>query len=711
MYTRPWDPALFTNRAKEIHTFAAYLNGDTPRPTILFLRGDAGIGKSVLLRYLRDQCCKRLPLSDWRSIQAMSNDLFKEAFVQATTSQSVPFVLHNLGASPQGIDRPQEALPALMMLRRALANYGFRFPLFDTAAVKFLTAGRHSKAEIKAYFPSDAHPYVDQAINILTAAGSLWCPPAVLAAPLWSALKDDLGTWLDRYRQRRRLEHGELEEILSLDPLSELIDELPVFFARDLNTGMALDNASPRLVLFFDAHETFWRVDRDLSAGMYFERDDWLRRLLAELDRSSGIVTVVAGQEKPRWSLAPRDVISQQDIDLRTVENLNDSDASLYLDRVGIQDIAIKQRLLEIARVQKDEIHPLFLSLGAQSVLESARSGHSLTVDELPVAPGIMAAGRELIILLLKYTKAEIGFAVRALCACRSFDWDIYQIFAQSLHFIPTKPAFATLIQYHFVWKSESGAADSYRVHDLLRRLMHEHDTDGTVADAHGALERYYKQRVEQTLPTATLDDVVEAIFHANQVDWARGVEEWCSVIDEALQMGQYSVCDALVTLRESLLVETAYSRGRMAQSSGEYYRKGARYREAVNAFQTAIDAMTEALSSPDKAEEEDALTVKAAAMGRLAEIADIQSNYTEANTYSRAALAVYDVLMQRFPTSVEARHNRGVLLTLHGEVIRHLGQPIAAATSFRHAVAVQNGILRLDPEHVEAYNNRGNAL
>lgn len=354
--------------------------------------------------------------------------------------------------------------------------------------------------------------------------------------------------------------------------------------------------------------------------------------------------------------------------------------------------------------MQPDEIHPLYLALGAHAVLAAMQSGGPLIANDLLEVPGIVAAGRELIELLLQHTNADMNFAVRALCACRRFDWDIYQHLAMRLSFTATVPVFTILIQYPFVWTSEHDAPASYRIHDLLRRLMHEGDTDTIVAASHRELEAFYKQRV----PTGMLDDVVEALYHANQVEWARGVEEWCSVFEDAVRWGQYAVCDGLLTLGASLIVKTAYWRGRMAHSSGEYYQKAARYRDAEDAFRVAINAMDEAL---DESDEEDALTIKAATLGRLEEMANIRAQYEQADSHGREAFAVYDTLVRRFPISQEAKHNRAVLLQIHGQVESHLGRLIPAANCFRRAVAAHNGILHLNPDHVEAYNNRGNAF
>ena len=58
---------LFTDRHEAIRHFAAYLHDDVPRPTILCFHGDGGNGKSLLLRFLREHCCKRFRPEVWHS--------------------------------------------------------------------------------------------------------------------------------------------------------------------------------------------------------------------------------------------------------------------------------------------------------------------------------------------------------------------------------------------------------------------------------------------------------------------------------------------------------------------------------------------------------------------------------------------------------------------------------------------------------------------
>jgi hypothetical protein len=66
---------LFTDRHDAIKHFATLLNvalaADRPTPEkVLFFHGDGGNGKSLLLRFLRERCCKRLSPEGLRALSA-----------------------------------------------------------------------------------------------------------------------------------------------------------------------------------------------------------------------------------------------------------------------------------------------------------------------------------------------------------------------------------------------------------------------------------------------------------------------------------------------------------------------------------------------------------------------------------------------------------------------------------------------------------------
>jgi len=272
----------------------------------------------------------------------------------------------------------------------------------------------------------------------------------------------------------------------------------------------------------------------------------------------------------------------------------------------------------------------------------------------------------------------------------------------------PTTPAFTRLTRFSFIWRTEQHGQGWHRVHDLVRRLMHERGVEETVR-AHVVLEEYYRQRAASGDASA----LVEAIYHANRVEPERGVEEWASALTDALHYGQYGMCVALLTLRADLSIDTAYGRAQVAQAEGDYYKKVTRYSEAEQAYQETINAAGEVLmgSASDNDDIEGALILKAAALGLLAEVDDVQARFQPADLHYREALALHADIVHRFPASSIALHNRATLLQSFGQLQARLSEHVAAAISFRHAAADYNKVLALNPDHTEAYNNRGSAL
>lgn len=61
-----------------------------------------------------------------------------------------------------------------------------------------------------------------------------------------------------RRRVQRRLPKADAEEILSLAPEPDLIEQLPRLFAADLRGALADRAKHERVVLLFDTHEAFF---------------------------------------------------------------------------------------------------------------------------------------------------------------------------------------------------------------------------------------------------------------------------------------------------------------------------------------------------------------------------------------------------------------------------------------------------------------------
>lgn len=64
--------ALFTDRLRFRRLLAERIN-DPPTEKILFFHGSGGNGKSLLLKYLQKNMCKRLTPTQWQQIKGLLN--------------------------------------------------------------------------------------------------------------------------------------------------------------------------------------------------------------------------------------------------------------------------------------------------------------------------------------------------------------------------------------------------------------------------------------------------------------------------------------------------------------------------------------------------------------------------------------------------------------------------------------------------------------
>jgi hypothetical protein len=287
---------LFTDRYELTRLFAEYLNEESSRKTILFFHGDGGNGKSLLLKFLQQRCCKRFLPETWQQLQAIPKAEVAKvaAYIEKAKPEyciTVPAVLLDFSQNLIG-DRLKSPFDGLLMLRRNLAEafafaglpYRLRFPLYDFACVWYLyKTGNLEQA--KELLPSDELDFIAGIVD--------WASDRPIASLLKAGLGifgKHLGEQVKLFLQKRGLKKEDVKAIQGMEPHTELIDELPRLFAKDLNAAMAQQEELKRIVLFFDAHEAFWGHERDLPEEVFFQRDEWLRSLLRALDLDAGIL-------------------------------------------------------------------------------------------------------------------------------------------------------------------------------------------------------------------------------------------------------------------------------------------------------------------------------------------------------------------------------------------------------------------------------------
>jgi tetratricopeptide (TPR) repeat protein len=665
---------LFVDRTELCRLFLGLLNDDPPRSRILYLHGDGGNGKSLLLDYLRTRLAKRVTPDNWAYLAALPD---AECVAQAADAEDTqPAAIARLDVG-QG---PRDGFDAVLKLRRDLGGTGVRLPLFDFAVVTYLHKSRQlARERLHSLFPTDAIDLVQELASLLGPV-----PGASLVTAVLRVFDQRLGGWFQRDRQRRGLADTQVAEIDRMDHETELIRALPRYFAGDLNAALGLPGAPDRAALFVDAHEAFWGRERDLVGDLYFGRDEWLRRLLNALDPAAGVVAVVAGREPPRWAEAPTFPIP--DFDLRRVGDLAEADALAYLARAGVADPALRQRLCDDARVGPDAVHPFSLGLGADLALVAARRGVPLSEEDLRLGPGAGNRRRRLVDRLLRYVDAELRDAVRAVAVCRSFDRAVYGYLGEELGFAASRAGFGVLTGFSFVRRIDR---DRYRVHDLLRRLQAD-EGDELGREANAAMERYYRRLVEAGNEPA----LVDAIYHANRIDWRRGVGEWVEAFAGALRVRRFGRCGALMEIRDELAYEGRLAEALLATQEAEYWHRQARLDEARAAYTEALTALDALLD--DGVPVPEVLNDRGNVLVGLGDLEEARGHAPGAEARYRAAVESLAAASGADPTNFEYLSNLGGALVRLGDTEARAGDRGAARRSFDRAFAVVAAAVRL---------------
>ncbi|MGB7893260.1 MAG: hypothetical protein WCF82_15330, partial [Microcoleus sp.] len=562
---------LFTDRHEFTRRFAFYLNEDPPREQILYFYGDGGNGKSLLLKHLQVNCCKRFSPQVWQQWRALPEERAAEVadFVRSAepkTYTPIPAVRHDFGLISIKEDKPQDRFYGLLMLRRNLAEaakrYKFKFPNYDFACFWYLLNKGESNATLEQLFPDDVMELLTPAIEAL--AGF----PLVTQAVALLKWRDKLGgikRAMELIKNRLGVSDDKAEEICRKDIDTELIDCLPKLFADDLNAAMAGRNKPERLVMLFDTHENLWDEKRSFQGIKFWYQDEWFRRLLKALHFKAGIVVAVAGRDCPvtqlRWPNASKFPIPEHLIDAQLVGHLSAADARDYLHKVEIDKADLADAVIRYASVNYDEtwdnlqVHPFYLGLCADVVLAERRRGIELLSSDFARIPKLENKTAELTDRLLSYVDREVRSAVHSLSACRAFDEDLYIKLGAGCHFQASSANFEILTSFSFVWKEPQRGEKWYRIHDLLRRLDADRDNQKT-RRTHEVLEGYYR----------ALGNVAEAIYHANRLDWQRGVKEWVEVFEKALRLSRYGECESLLAVRSELWIKSDFELGRISQ-------------------------------------------------------------------------------------------------------------------------------------------------
>lgn len=457
----------FSGRDDIKYLYFKLINKDPSPKNILYLYGDGGNGKSLIIKFLRKYGSRRIYENPYWEQEGEVVD-----YELLTDFEEIPTSFIDFSNKVNENYNPFDPVSSLLKMRRDLSFKGLKFPLFDYACLWYFYKSGRSKSQIKNLFPPEE---LDVISNI---ADMIWDNK-------WFAMSKSIISLFDKHFQekallffkKRNIKEEELEEISNLDYETDLLDNLPIYFANDLNQSIEIIGKHKRVTLFFDTHESLWNNDRDISENLYFEKDKWLRQLLCTIQNNKAIVAVIAGREKPRWCDAFDYQIKNEDIHLYNVTHFTKRDAENYLMKLEIDDSIQIKKILEYTSINENEYHPLYLALFVETIKLANLKGEEFQFDTIKLNKNIEFKQKELIERFLKYVDPEIKMAVQALSALNSFDKDMYyfiseQLFKQyKIKFQVSDRYFETLTKFSFVW-SDPDIEGNFKIHDLIRKLL-----------------------------------------------------------------------------------------------------------------------------------------------------------------------------------------------------------------------------------------------
>jgi tetratricopeptide (TPR) repeat protein len=694
----PESRGLFVNREALIADFLRRIHS-TPKNDVLFLYGEGGIGKSSLLDQFEDHYARRIETPEGRFLDPwvnLSASAPRELVHQFSNFQSRPLTCARINFWERALGKdPRDAFFGLQAIRKRLKVPA---PLFQSACVLYVhgTEGltREWMAEL---FPGDRADFavglVDQpwtsaalaGLLHLVAHGAAVTIPAVgiaaLVRGLWGLSATLEGPALAARAAKRKLGNA-IQDLASYKP-GELLEELPRLLAEDTNA--ALDDETDRIILLFDAYDRFTGSEHHLSSGDRYAPDKWFRGFLKHLHLDEGAVVVVTGQELPAWD-------EEVPIDARAVDYLANADASVFLEKAGIDSDARREGLIHYASVAPDQVQPLFLALLVDAHRLANERGAPPDAEHLPEDATVQHQQKAIIDRLLTAADADLRNAIAALAACRSFDWNAFHWLGQKLAFASFRSEFDTLTGLSCVRQSGESA---FVMHSLIRRFLGGEKAGHQI---HEACREYY---------SCTGDSIADAVYHEYFLNKEAAARSWIDAFRGAARRSEHEECGSLLAVRKELPGSFAIE---FDSEAGEYLARMSRYDDAERELSIAAHYWGEK-SSRDGDRDIAALNSRGDALQRWATLRAQRSDHQGAEEKYGAAVEAYDRAQVLAPNDIGALNNKGLALQNWADLRAQRSDRAGAEEKYSAAVGAYDQALAVAPNDIAALSNKGGSL
>jgi len=677
---------------------------------VLHVTGEGGLGKSLLLRYLRERCCHRVDEAYWSKLRKERGAAFSTSFVGAATADPVPAAHLDFSLPPTSDHQPQDRVGGLVALRQGLVHeHGLRFPRFDYAYLIYLDR-LHSltRERFAQFFPAvETVRLLENLVETLPFLGPLLATVRLLAGVV-PREAGKVGPWV------KAVDASFAGRVAGLDPHAELAAELADYFAADLRAEVTHPGGPPRVALFLDGLDGFWSRADEFSPFNFHALDEWVRRLLLGLFREgpSGVVVVAASRKPPTWEKASPFPVPRKVLRSAPLGPLGREDSEEFLELVGVEKATTRRALVDYTWIETGGptrrggpggAHPLLLRLAAE--VAQAAPGRSWDASNLDRA--LTEAGKvgELLTWLLRFTDRSTGEALQAVAVARSFDQDIYNHLGNDLKFETSPARFAKITAISLCWALPGGPG-RFRVHDLVRRLIAGAEApEENALKAHLSLEAYHRR----LLPTNPLA-IIEVLYHQTYSDEKAAAETWNEDFFDAVERSDLSTCAALLEVWAHVFRRVrGHPRADALSEIADYLALVSRHDEARGFYKEALAAYSEALAPAPR--NPIFLGDRALALRGLADLEALLGRHDEARGFLVEALAAYSEALALDPRNPILLSNRAVALQSLAHLEATLGRHDEAREFYKEALAASSEALVLAPQDPVSLGNRASAL
>ncbi len=586
---------LFVDRYPLRDRLLEALYGMQVQDRILFLHGLSGTGKTLLLQDFRNFCLHKVSRATRTQFIELELPERIEAFRISQSADRFPTAYFDFALS----SFESRTVPSILCeLRRMLETETLHFPLFEFALMHYLRITNQDLSETtKKLVPSlfvDTTAFIADvfvvpvALPIPTLPGTIKIGSTVKLA--FNFFEKYLNRWWTEYSKHRVDLESDFNKVLELEYESEILAELPRLFAEDLNRARKLisrDDPYGRIVLAFDSHDYVQGKAQLESNYEIFARDEWLRKLLLSLDLTSGILVVIAGQDCPNWQNAPRCRIENSRVEFLNVTFLARADARDYLTLSGITESQFKEKLIDFASVEENEVHPLLLGLAANAAINTP-DAFADAAELTPISKDLEKAAKELIDRFLKHTDAETQLAVKALAVCRTFNFSLYEKLGECLKFAVSALRFEKLTRFSFVSELKPGV---FSIHALLRKLITNDDELLLFIEKVESLLLKHFNDLEKN---GIIDAEFEGLYFKNRLDSTAGIQLLSEKFEESLATGNLRRCESLVNVSFEFLATNSVDRAILSQIEGRFYSRLGNYQGALCSIGDSIKCLSE---------------------------------------------------------------------------------------------------------------------